>query len=149
MANIIGGVVAYGIGNVPNDDVASWQLLFLVLGTITCGLGMILFVLLPDSPATTIILTKRQRAVAVQRTLTNKTGVLDTGSFRWEQVWMALKDPQTWLLFLYNFCVNLCNGGVTTVSLPRSIRMETIIADRHSSRPLSLTDLASRGSPRS
>lgn len=94
---------------------ANWQLLFLVLGAITSGLGIILFALLPDSPATTIILTKRQRAIAVQRTLTNKTGVLDTGTFKWEQAWMAIKDPQTWFLILFNFCVNLCNGGITTV----------------------------------
>lgn len=117
MANIIGGVVAYAVGTIDSSTVTNWQLLFLILGAVTSGTGIVLFIVLPDSPATAIFLTKRERAIAIQRTLTNKTGVLDTGSFKWDQAWKALMDPQTWLLILYNFCVNLCNGGITTVSL--------------------------------
>ena len=62
---------------------------------------------------------KTERAIAVRRTLKNKTGVMDNDSFVWKQVWMALKDPQTWCLVLYTFCVNLCNGGITTVCSPK------------------------------
>lgn len=108
--------MAYGIGSIAISSITNWQLLFLFLGAITSAIGILLFVFLPDSPANAIILNKRERAIAVQRTITNKTGVLDAGQFRWEQVWLALKDPQTWFLFLYSFCVNLCNGGITTVS---------------------------------
>ncbi|KAF9892243.1 hypothetical protein FE257_002020 [Aspergillus nanangensis] len=61
-----------------------------------------------------IFLTKTERAIAVQRTLVNKTGTMDTGSFKWDQVRLCLRDPQTWLLVLYTFCVNLCNGGMTS-----------------------------------
>lgn len=96
--------------------IANWQLLFLSLGAITCAIGTVLFILLPDSPANAIFLNKRQRAVAVQRTVSNKTGVLDAGVFNWEQAWMAVKDLQTWFLILYNLCVSLCNSGITTVS---------------------------------
>ncbi|RHZ44861.1 uncharacterized protein CDV56_102539 [Aspergillus thermomutatus] len=116
VSTIIGGVVAYGIGNVHNSAVRSWQLLFLALGAITSGLSLFLILLLPDTPKSAIFLTKTERAIAVQRTLKNKTGVLDTGSFRWTQVWLALRDPQTWFLVLYTFCVNLCNGGITSFS---------------------------------
>jgi hypothetical protein len=47
--------------------------------------------------------------------------MMDAGEFKPHQAWLALRDPQTWLLVLYTFCVNLWNGGVTSVrsqSLP-------------------------------
>ncbi|CAI7586237.1 unnamed protein product [Penicillium pancosmium] len=116
IATVIGGLVAYGIGLIHNNTVNNWQLLFLILGAITSGYGFVLIAFLPDSPAKSIFLNKTEKAVAIQRTLSNKTGVLDTGKFRWGQVWMAVKDPQTWFLVLYTLCVNFCNGGITSFS---------------------------------
>ncbi|CRG86947.1 putative transporter C460,05 [Talaromyces islandicus] len=116
IANVIGGVVAYGIGHIHSTSLLSWQLIFLILGAITSGYAVILFLLLPDSPANAVFLRKNERAIALQRTLENKTGILDAGKFQRRQVWLALKDPQAWLLVAYTFCVNLCNGGVTTFS---------------------------------
>lgn len=116
IASVIGGLVAYGIGLIKDNNVNNWQLLFLILGAITAAYGFVLLAFLPDSPAKAIFLNSTEKAVALQRTLSNKTGVLDTGKFRWNQVWMAVKDPQTWFLVLYTFCVNLCNGGITSFS---------------------------------
>ncbi|RJE27541.1 Allantoate [Aspergillus sclerotialis] len=114
LAALLGGLVGYGIGHINAPGVTRWELLFLILGAITSGYGLVLAAFLPDSPSKAIFLKKRQRAIAVQRTLKNKTGVLDSGSFRWDQVRQALIDPQTWFLVLYTFCVNLCNGGLTS-----------------------------------
>lgn len=116
IASVIGGVVAYGIGLIHNHSVNSWQLLFLVLGAITSSYGLILFAFLPDSPAKVMFFSKTEKSIALQRTLQNKTGVMDTGKFRWGQVLMAIKDPQTWFLVLYTLCVNFCNGGITSFS---------------------------------
>lgn len=116
IATIVGGLVAYGIGLIQNNNVNNWQLLFLILGAVTSAYGFVLLAFLPDSPAKTVFLNKTEKAIALQRTLQNKTGVMDTGKFRWGQVLMAIKDPQTWCLVLYTFCVNLCNGGVTSFS---------------------------------
>lgn len=116
ISTVIGGVVAYGIGSIEIYTIASWQLLFLFLGAITAGISFFLIVFLPDSPKNAIFLTNTERAIALQRTLKNKTGVMDAGSFKWGQAWLAIRDPQTWFLVLYTFCVNLCNGGVTSVS---------------------------------
>ncbi|KAJ5798703.1 uncharacterized protein N7503_006208 [Penicillium pulvis] len=116
IANIIGGVVAYGIGNTASD-LQSWRLLFLVLGGITSGYAIVLFFVLPDSPAKASFLTETERVIAVQRTLKNKTGTAEaTEVFQWNQVWEAVQDPQAWFLVLYTFCVNLCNGGLTSFS---------------------------------
>lgn len=115
IATVIGGVVAYSIGTVEGTAVNSWQLLFLVLGTITAGMVFWLVFLLPDSPKKIVFLTKKERAIIIQRTVANKTGMMDTGAFKMGQAWQALRDPQTWFLVLYQFCVNLWNGGVTSV----------------------------------
>ncbi|KAF7596897.1 hypothetical protein BBP40_011942 [Aspergillus hancockii] len=116
ISTIIGGVVAYGIGTITVHAITSWQLLFLFLGAITAGISFFLIVLLPDSPQKAIFLTEAERPIAVQRTLSNKTGMMDCGEFKWNQAWLALRDPQTWFLVLYTFSVNLCNGGITSFS---------------------------------
>ncbi|KAJ5937650.1 hypothetical protein N7454_003992 [Penicillium verhagenii] len=116
MANLIGGVVAWGIGN-SASSLQSWRLLFLVLGGITSGYAILLFFVLPDSPATASFLTQTERKIAVQRTMKDRTSTTEaTEVFDWSQVREAARDPQAWLLVLYTFCVNLCNGGLTSFS---------------------------------
>jgi MFS family permease len=117
IAVLIGGVIAYGIGTINTSVISHWKLLFLILGAVTSAYGIVLFVLLPDSPSKAIFLKPNERAIAVQRTLKNKTGVMDTGVFRWSQALQAIKDPQTWLLVLNSFASNLANGGLTSVSV--------------------------------
>ncbi|CAP81007.1 Pc12g13800 [Penicillium rubens Wisconsin 54-1255] len=114
IAVLIGGVIAYGIGTINTSVISHWKLLFLILGAVTSAYGIVLFVLLPDSPSKAIFLKPNERAIAVQRTLKNKTGVMDTGVFRWSQALQAIKDPQTWLLVLNSFASNLANGGLTS-----------------------------------
>ncbi|KAJ6090059.1 hypothetical protein N7467_005275 [Penicillium canescens] len=116
IAVLLGGLIAYGIGNINITTIAQWQLLFLILGAVTSAYAFVLFFALPDSPAKAVFLKPDERSVAVHRTLKNKTGVLDTGNFKWGQVWMAIKDLQTWFLVLYTLCVNFCNGGITSFS---------------------------------
>lgn len=116
IATIIEGLVAFGIGLIKVQTVNNWQLLFLILGAATAAYGLILLVFLPDSPLKAIFLNATERKVALRRTLDNKTGVMDTGKFRWDQVNMAMRDAQTWFLVLYTLCVNFCNGGITSFS---------------------------------
>ncbi|RMJ26606.1 Allantoate [Aspergillus sp. HF37] len=114
LAALVGSLITYGIGHITGAAVSEWQLMFLILGAITAGFGLVLVPILPDSPAKAIFLSVKERAIAVQRTLRNKTGILDNCSFNLGQAIQALKDPQAWFLVLYTFCVNLWNGGLTT-----------------------------------
>ncbi|PYI07560.1 MFS general substrate transporter [Aspergillus sclerotiicarbonarius CBS 121057] len=116
IAVLLGGLIAYGIGHI-HTSMEHWKLFFLILGAITSAYALVLFVFLPDSPAKAVFLKKNERAIAIQRTLKNKTGVLDNGKFKWSQARQALTDPQTWLLVLNSFPSNLANGGLTTVSI--------------------------------
>ncbi|KAE8443146.1 hypothetical protein EG329_002315 [Mollisiaceae sp. DMI_Dod_QoI] len=113
VANTVSGVIAYGIGR-ANTSLQPWRLLFLVLGAITFAWGIVLLFLLPDSPSKARFLTPEERVIALHRTLENKTGVMDEDTFKISQMWEALRDPQAWFLALYQFSVNIPNGGVTS-----------------------------------
>jgi MFS family permease len=112
VASIIGGVAAYGIGGL-DDALASWQYLFIIFGAVTAIWGVVMLILLPDSPANVIWLNPRQREVAIHRVITNQTGVKNN-QFKVSQMIEAFRDPKTGLLVLYIFCVNLANGGLTS-----------------------------------
>ncbi|KAL4813468.1 major facilitator superfamily domain-containing protein [Aspergillus spinulosporus] len=116
VSNLISGLIAYGIGNVYITTITNWQLLFLVLGTITAALAFPIYFIIPSKPQKAIFLNKTERAIALQRTLKNKTGINDTGRWRWDHAAMTFRDPQTWLFFLYSVSTNLCNGGLTSFS---------------------------------
>lgn len=114
IANIFSGVIAYGIGKI-SSPLAAWRILFLILGGMTAAYGIVLLVLLPDSPNRAKFLTPEERTLVIHRTTENKTGVLDEGKFNTSQMWEAFRDPQAWLLVLYTFVVNIPNGGITSV----------------------------------
>lgn len=116
VASLIGGVLAYGIGNINVYTITSWQLLFLFLGAITAVVALVMLVLLPDSIQKTVFLNKHERKVAEYRILKSKAGADETGVFKWDQAWIALRDPQTWLLVLFKFSTSICNAAITSVS---------------------------------
>ena len=112
VANVIGGLVGYGIGNI-SSHLASWRLLFLILGGITTAYSVVLFLILPDTPAKAKFLTGAEKKIALHRVLENRTGIMDESQYKGYQVIEAFKDPQAWLLVLYTLSVNIPNGGVT------------------------------------
>lgn len=118
VALILGGIVSYGVLLIPNPPIPHWKLLFLIEGAVTVAYGVFMYFVLPDSVSTAWFLKPEERLIALARTLKNKTGIMDNDKFRWPQLWEALRDPQTWLLVLYTFCINLPNGALTTVSRP-------------------------------
>jgi MFS family permease len=117
VANTISGLLAYGIGQ-AKTSLEPWRLLFLILGAVTCAWGILLLVFLPDSPSKARFLNAEEKAIALHRTLENKTGVMDEGIFKIGQMFEALADPQAWFLALYMFSVNIPNGGITSVIHP-------------------------------
>lgn len=110
-AVLFGGVLAYAIGEV-GASLAPWRLLFLVFGAITVFWSAVMLIILPDSIASARFLSQRQKEVAIARVETNNTGAI-SHKFEFSQFFEALRDPFTWLIFLYAFAVNLPNGGLT------------------------------------
>jgi hypothetical protein len=67
---------------------------------------------LPDAPSKTFWLTSGERSTAINNvTADGQAGV--KGSYKMSQVVEALRDPVTWFLSLYTFCVSIANGDLT------------------------------------
>ncbi|KAI4596477.1 hypothetical protein KJ359_005231 [Pestalotiopsis sp. 9143b] len=114
LASIFTGFISYGIGR-TQTTIASWRLLFIVLGGFTFLWGFVILAWFPDSPLTARFLTDRQKYIAVHRTRDNKTG-LENKVFKWYQVKEALSDLRTWALFVYVLTCVFANGGLTVFS---------------------------------
>ncbi|EOD44867.1 putative allantoate permease protein [Neofusicoccum parvum UCRNP2] len=109
-SSIFTGIVSYGIGN-ANTPLASWRLLFLVLGCFSLLWAVVVFLFLPDSPAQCRYMTDREKFICLQRIKDNNTGV-ESKEIKWYQIRECLCDPKTWLLFIFSIAQNIPNGGV-------------------------------------
>lgn len=108
-AQMFGGYLAYGVtvhvGRDPDATLRGWQIIFLILGLFTVVVGIIFYFVLPDSPITARFLSQREKVLHAKRLRENEQGV-GTQVFKREQVYEALKDPNTWL---YSFWVGAAN----------------------------------------
>ncbi|KAL6702208.1 major facilitator superfamily domain-containing protein [Trichoderma pleuroticola] len=65
VANILSGLIAHGIGEITTSKIATWKLLFLILGAVTTFWGIVLVFLLPSSPSEAKFLTPDERALCL------------------------------------------------------------------------------------
>lgn len=72
--------------------IPGWKVLFILLGTLTMALGVLLWILLPDSPLEAWFLSEEERIMAVERIRSNNMGI---GNKTWKryQFIEALADP--------------------------------------------------------
>ena len=111
VATLFGGLASYGIGHIQGD-LPEWRYLYLIFGAVTAAWGIVMLVLLPDNPSNAIWMTQSQRQTAVHRIIADSQGGAK-GGYKLYQVIEAFRDPVTWFLSLYSFCVNIANGGLT------------------------------------
>lgn len=107
----LGGLLGFGIGQI-RGALPSWKYEFIIIGCLCSIWGIVLFVLLPDSPVTAALLTVRERRIAVERLRENQTGV-ENKHFKTYQLVEALKDPKTYFFFLMGVLQNTPNGGIS------------------------------------
>ncbi|KAI0206144.1 major facilitator superfamily transporter allantoate [Astrocystis sublimbata] len=114
-AQILGGVVAYGIAvGTERHPVAieGWQLIFLVFGLFTAFLGVFFLYWMPDSQLNARFLTEHERLLAIERIRVNNQGV-GNKHFKWYQFREAFTDPMVWAFVLFSLFSNIPNGGIT------------------------------------
>ncbi|KAH7024794.1 major facilitator superfamily domain-containing protein [Microdochium trichocladiopsis] len=113
---IIGSYISMGISQLPaNMTPGRWELIFYILGGVTCIWSFVLWFLLPDSPSSAYFLNHRERLIAVRRVANNETGIKNK-SFDKAQVKMGFLDPKTILLFVSVFAAAIPNGVVNSFS---------------------------------
>ncbi|GME27451.1 MFS allantoate transporter [Neofusicoccum parvum] len=111
VSGLFGSILAYAMGHIEGR-VEAWQAVFLIFGAFTLAWSVSLFWSIPDTPTRAWFLKGDDGAKAVARVKENMTGIKN-GVWKNEQMLEALKDPQSWLFVLIQFCGNIPNGGVT------------------------------------
>ncbi|KAH7113005.1 major facilitator superfamily domain-containing protein [Dactylonectria estremocensis] len=105
-------MIYYGLGHVTASPLVSWKLIFLLLGILSCITGILLWLIMPDSPETATWLTEKERAIAVARMAEDQLGVKND-TFKWDQLKEALLDYRCWMIVLQMF-FSQAMGNVTT-----------------------------------
>ncbi|CAI6092377.1 unnamed protein product [Clonostachys chloroleuca] len=111
-SSLVTGIVSYGIGR-SNTAVASWRLLFLVIGGFTLVWGVVLVIWLPDSPLRENFLRGKDKYIALDRVKDNMTGI-ENKELKWYQVREAFTDYKTYILFFFFLSINVPTGGLVT-----------------------------------
>jgi MFS transporter, ACS family, allantoate permease len=133
LSQAIGAFIAYGLAKADlsgNLSIPSYQVIFILLGTITSAMGIVLLFFLPDSPLNARFLTPYEKEMAVERVRGNQQAI-ENHEYKMYQVKEAFLDPmvsdmvlvllidrldsisydpkQTWLYSLYAIALSIPN----------------------------------------
>ncbi|OKL55471.1 hypothetical protein UA08_09207 [Talaromyces atroroseus] len=119
IAGAVGGLIAYGVQrNLENSHgIPAWRWLFIIEGAPTIFWGLLVVALLPNFPETVakkrhwLFRRHNEREMILQRC---KTARNEPGSkAKSVQVWLAIKDPKSWLqaLVVGAVCLNVAAFG--------------------------------------
>jgi MFS family permease len=106
-----GGLLGYAIGQIKGS-LPSWQYEFIIIGALCVAWGIIMFIILPDSPVSAPLLTMDQRKLAVERLRANQTGI-ENRNFKRYQLVEAFTDLKVLCFFLIALLQAITNGGIT------------------------------------
>ncbi|CAA7267484.1 unnamed protein product [Cyclocybe aegerita] len=109
--NIFGSLIVYGLGHIKSNALHSYQIMFLLLGVITCLVGLLSFFIFPDNPVHCKFLTKEEKFMAIERLRTNQQGV-ETKEFKVSQVIEMLCDFKSWCWMLLAVALNIPGGSI-------------------------------------
>ncbi|KAI8316777.1 putative transporter [Colletotrichum sp. SAR11_59] len=109
LATIITGTLGWAVGFLPTH---AWPSFFYITGAISILYGALVGMFLPDNPVRAKFITPRERFVAIERLRAGQLGI-ENKTFSAPQLRETLRDPKTWLMFLFNIWVSIPNGGLT------------------------------------
>ncbi|KAE8410839.1 major facilitator superfamily domain-containing protein [Aspergillus pseudocaelatus] len=116
VANVVGGLIAYGISRGVEQhgpSIQPWRILFLSFGLFTIAVGVAFLYYIPDNQWNCRFLSPADRVLAVQRIRGNQQGI-GNRHFKMYQFKEALTDPMTWAFAFFGIAVNIPFGGITT-----------------------------------
>ncbi|KAL1845344.1 hypothetical protein VTK73DRAFT_652 [Phialemonium thermophilum] len=112
---MIGGILAWGVSHYVHHSIASWQLLFLVLGCATCAWAVFIGWWLPDSPMAAKCFTEDQKRLMIERVRANETGIQNRKYKRYQML-EAVTDPVIWCYVMLQITSTLIIGGLGVFS---------------------------------
>lgn len=118
-AGLFGAVLAWAVGHVDNPAIEAWRVVFLVFGGVTLVWSGVVWWGVPSAVGRAWFLPREGDGERAVRRVRGNLGVAGRrGEWKGEQVWEAVRDPQSWLFVVIQFCGQIPNGGVTNVSFP-------------------------------
>lgn len=116
LAQIVGALMMYGIGEHSNLAIAAWRVMFLIAGGITVFAGILFYVAMPAGPENAWFLTAEERIIAAKRLASQHDGG-DKTSFSKAQFTEAALDIKTFLVFMFGLLVTMSSPVLTFASL--------------------------------
>ena len=110
---IVGGLLAYCFTLIksPPSPIKNWQAIFISYGSFSVLWGVVVLVMMPDSPMRAKCYSEADKKLMVERVRSNQTGVQNR-HFRLEHVFEAFKDPQMYCYCLIAICTTLPTSGL-------------------------------------
>ncbi|KAG0174362.1 hypothetical protein DFQ28_006655 [Apophysomyces sp. BC1034] len=112
LAGAFGGLLAYGISQISNDTLRTWQWLFIIEGAPSILLSVFAAWYLPNSPETAKFLTDEEREYAVNR-LAVDAGASNDHSWSWKQVASVFSDWKTYAFMIIYILGTSALQGIT------------------------------------
>ncbi|KAI9001174.1 MFS general substrate transporter [Trametes punicea] len=115
LTQVFGGFVAYGVSFYDGHAIATYRIIYLLLGGIAILVGICVVVWLPDSPVHAHVLTKEERIAALERVRDDQGGT-ENKHIKKDQIIEALLDIRTWLIVVTTLMTSIPNGGLSNFS---------------------------------
>ncbi|KAI8646735.1 major facilitator superfamily domain-containing protein [Parasitella parasitica] len=112
LAGAFGGLIAFGISQIKNDKLATWQWLFIIEGIPSVILAGFSAWYLPNKPETAKFLTEEEREHVVNR-LALDAGASNDHSWSWAQAASVFTDWKTYFYMLIYVTGTSALQGVT------------------------------------
>lgn len=110
---ILGALIAYGLAirDPSSLPMVSWRLLYVILGVITIGLGLVFLIHVPDAPSFAWFLSEQDKILTAERIRSNKQG-FGSRKFKMYQLKEVFQDVRTYLYFFLMIAAEIPNGGI-------------------------------------
>ncbi|KAF7670606.1 mfs general substrate transporter [Alternaria burnsii] len=112
---MVGGLLAFGVSHFTDGPIKNWQLLFLILGLVTCVWSFAIGYFLPDSPMAAKCYSEDEKRLFIERVRHNETGIRNK-QYKKYQVKEAFTDPFVWCCVALITVANLIIGGLGVFS---------------------------------
>lgn len=118
-STVVGGLLLFAFQHVDSKStsLASWQIFFLVMGLLTVIFGVIVLVVLPDSPIKAKFLTHEEKLLVLENIRGNQTGTENKTFKRSQLREFLLEDKHTWPMFFLTVVSMVPTGAVLTFSV--------------------------------
>ncbi|KAF8644357.1 hypothetical protein AX16_008517, partial [Volvariella volvacea WC 439] len=111
--NVFGSLIMFGLGHIKSNLLHSYQIIFLLLGSVTVLVGLVCFLIFPDNPVKSNFLTHEDKIIAIERIRANQQG-LETKQFKISQLVEMLLDLKSWCWMILMFFISVPAGGITS-----------------------------------